>query len=60
MNSVATDNGVAALAVEASPDRRLPGKVIFFNTRTRALVRGVSEVTVGAQHTKSRPLLVAP
>ena len=48
VNSVATDNGVAALAVEASPDRRLPGKVIFFNTRTRALVRGVSEVTVGA------------
>ena len=48
VNSVAIRNGVAALAIEASPDRRLPGKVLFFNTRTRALVSGISEVSVGA------------
>jgi len=48
VNSVAIHNGLAALAIEASPDRRAPGSVLFFNTRTRELAHGVSQVTVGA------------
>ena len=48
VNSVAIHNGLAAFAVEASPDRRAPGRVVFFDTRTRQLSDGVSEVTVGA------------
>lgn len=48
VNSVAIRNGLAAVAVEASPDRRLPGKVLFFSTRTRALASGISEVSVGS------------
>jgi DNA-binding beta-propeller fold protein YncE len=47
VNSVAIFNGLAALAIEAAPDRRAPGKVVFFDTRTRALATGISEVTVG-------------
>ncbi len=35
VNSVAIHNGLAALAIEAAPDRRLPGVVVFYNTRTR-------------------------
>lgn len=48
VNSVAIHDGLAALAIEANPDRRTPGSVVFFDTRTRAPVRGVSQVTVGA------------
>ncbi len=48
VNSVAIYNGLAALAVEAAPDRRAPGRVVFFDTTTRQLSEGVSEVTVGA------------
>jgi DNA-binding beta-propeller fold protein YncE len=48
VNGVAIHNGLAALAVEASPDRRVAGSVLFFDTRTRALTSGVSQVTVGS------------
>jgi hypothetical protein len=48
VNSVAIYNGLAAFAVEAAPDRRAPGRVVFFDTTTRQLSDGVSEVTVGA------------
>ena len=47
VNSVAIRNGIAALAVEAVPDRRQDGRVIFLDTKTRALAAGTSEVTVG-------------
>ncbi len=33
INSVAIHNGVAALAVEAAPDRTQPGHVLFYKTR---------------------------
>src|SRR5687767_14959027 len=33
VNSVAIHNGLAALAIEASPDRRNPGVVAFYDTR---------------------------
>jgi len=36
VNSVAIYNGLAALAVEAAPDRRNPGKVLLYDTGTRA------------------------
>ena len=63
VNSVAIHNGIAAFAVEAfsSPsddeadppvpamgNRRLPGKVLLYNTRTREPVHGVSEIAVGS------------
>jgi hypothetical protein len=48
VNSVAIHNGIAALAVEALGDRRNPGSVLFFDTRTRELLEGISQVTVGA------------
>lgn len=48
INGVAIHNGVAALAIEAAPDRRNPGRVLFFDTKTRALSDGVSQVAVGA------------
>ncbi len=56
VNSVAIHNGLAALAVEAasqsstcpSCDRRNPGKVLFYDTRTRLPSDGVSEVSVGS------------
>lgn len=35
VNSVAIHNGLAALAIEAAPDRRQPGVVVFYDTRTR-------------------------
>jgi len=47
VNSVAIHNGLAAFAIEAGPpDRRRPGAVIFFDTRTR-LPNG-DPVTVGS------------
>lgn len=48
VNSVAIHDGLAALAVEAAPDRRLPGNVLLYNTRTRARVHGTSAIAVGA------------
>jgi hypothetical protein len=48
VNSVAIRNGVAALAVEALGDRRNPGSVLFYDTRTRELLDGNNQVTVGA------------
>jgi len=46
VNSVAIHNGLAAFAVEAAPDRRKPGVVLFYDTRTR---RQLGEpVTVGS------------
>jgi hypothetical protein len=59
VNSVAIHNGVAALAIEAfsaapgggNPargDRRLPGKVLFYDTATRAPSSGISEIGVGS------------
>lgn len=35
VNSVAIHDGVAALAIESTVDRTLPGVVVFFDTRTR-------------------------
>ena len=48
VNSVAIHNGLAAFAVEAGGDRRNPGKVVFYDTRTHTRSAGVSEVTVGS------------
>ena len=52
VNSVAIHNGLAALAVEAGPSpapgRARPGRVLFYDTRTRALADGVNELPVGA------------
>lgn len=36
VNSVAINNGIAALAIESSPDRRDPGQVVLFDTRTQS------------------------
>ena len=46
VNSVAIHNGLAAFALEAAPDRRLPGVVVFYDTRTRQPIG--DPVTVGA------------
>ena len=47
VNSVAIHNGLAAFAIEAGPpDRRLPGVVLFYDTRTRLPIG--DPVTVGA------------
>ncbi len=49
VNSVAIHEGLAALAVEAANgDRRNPGTVLFYNTRTRSLTGGINQVTVGS------------
>lgn len=48
INSVAIHNGLAALAVESGADRRTPGFVLFYDTKTRQPSEGVSEVVVGA------------
>lgn len=45
INSVAVRHGMAAFAIEAKGDRRNPGKVVFYDTKTRQ-PRG--EVEVGA------------
>ena len=59
-NSVAVKNGIAAVAIEAAPDRRSAGRVVFFDTVTREPSTGVrapwsrpaawlpSEVSVGS------------
>jgi hypothetical protein len=47
VNSVAIHNGLAALAIEAGPpDRRRPGVVVFYDTRTRQPIG--DPVTVGS------------
>jgi DNA-binding beta-propeller fold protein YncE len=47
VNSVAIHNGLAAFAIEAGPpDRRRPGVVVFYDTRTRQRVG--DPITVGA------------
>jgi DNA-binding beta-propeller fold protein YncE len=47
VNSVAIHHGLAAFAIEAGPpDRRRPGVVVFYNTRTRLPIG--DPVTVGA------------
>jgi DNA-binding beta-propeller fold protein YncE len=46
VNSVAIHNGLAALAIEAAPDRRQPGVVVFYETRTLQPIG--DPVTVGA------------
>ena len=47
VNSVAIHNGLAALAIEAGPpDRRRPGVVVFYDTRTRVSIG--DPITVGA------------
>ena len=47
VNSVAIHNGLAAFAIEAGPpDRRRPGVVVFYDTRTRSRIG--DPVTVGS------------
>jgi DNA-binding beta-propeller fold protein YncE len=47
VNSVAIHNGLAAFAIEAGPpDRRRPGVVVFYDTRTRLPI--ADPVTVGS------------
>jgi hypothetical protein len=47
VNSVAIHNGLAALAIEAgAPDRRRPGVVVFYDTRSRLPIG--APVTVGS------------
>ena len=46
VNSVAIHNGLAAFAIEAAPDRREPGVVVFYDTRTRLPIG--DPITVGA------------
>ncbi|MGE0449583.1 MAG: choice-of-anchor I family protein [Vicinamibacterales bacterium] len=48
INSVAIHKGLAAFAIEASPDRRAPGHVVFFDTRRREPARGTNVVEVGS------------
>jgi hypothetical protein len=48
VNSVAIHNGLAAFAIEAAPDRRLPGSVVFYDTRTRRPSGDVSRIVVGS------------
>jgi hypothetical protein len=56
VNSIAIDNGLAALAIEAasqsptcaSCDRRNPGKVLLYDTLTRQPASGVHEIPVGS------------
>ena len=46
VNSVAVHNGIAAFAIEAAPNRKLPGVVVFYDTRTRQPLG--DPVTVGS------------
>ncbi len=48
INSVAIHNGIAAFALEAPVDRRVPGSVVFFDTKTLQLAEGTHQVIVGA------------
>lgn len=47
-NSVAIHNGLAAVAIESSADRSLPGTVKLYDTTTRSLAAGTNSITVGA------------
>lgn len=48
VNSVAIHNGLAAFAIEAALDRRKPGRVVFFDTKTLMPSDGVNQIAVGA------------
>lgn len=48
INSVAIHNGLAAFAIEARPDRRNPGAVLFYDTKKRVPSGRVNYVPVGA------------
>jgi YVTN family beta-propeller protein len=48
LNSIAIQGGIAAMAFETTPDRRVPGQVVLFDTATRALLPGVNRITVGS------------
>jgi DNA-binding beta-propeller fold protein YncE len=48
INSVAIHGGVAALALENTSDRKLPGQVLLYGTASRSLLGGTSSITVGA------------
>jgi hypothetical protein len=48
INSIAIHGGLAAFAIEATGDRRNPGSVVLFDTRTRRPVQGVSQIAVGS------------
>ncbi|PTT78305.1 PEP-CTERM sorting domain-containing protein, partial [Pelomonas sp. HMWF004] len=47
INSVAIHNGIAAFAIEAS-DRKQPGLVQLYDTRSRTLLAGSNTLTVGS------------
>lgn len=47
INSVAIHNGIAAMALEASGDRRQPGQVLLYSTKTRKPLQGVNQIPVG-------------
>lgn len=48
VNSVAIHGGLAALAIESTVDRAIPGEVLLFDTATGNLATGVNRITVGA------------
>jgi hypothetical protein len=48
INSISIHNGIAALAVEAKGDRRKPGNVLLYSTKTRAPLSGVHRIEVGS------------
>ena len=48
VNSVAIHNGIAALAIENTTNRTLPGVVQLYSTTTRSLLSGTNTITVGA------------
>ena len=50
VNSVAIHNGLAAFAIEAAPDRRQPGVVVFYDTRTRQPIGDPVTVGIAARH----------
>jgi len=48
VNSVAIHNGLAALAIEDAFDRRIPGRVVFFDTKTRMQSESLFPLEVGS------------
>ena len=48
INSVAIHNGIAAMALEATGDRRQPGRVLLYSTKTRQPLKGINQIAVGA------------
>ena len=48
INSVAIYKGLAAFAFEARTDRRIPGSVVFFDTKTLLPSEGINQVIVGS------------